>query len=335
MPPLPAPVQALLENLAVQRLSAAYLRTDDQGRIVEAGGQLAGYGIGDLMKGDDAGSKAHFLAGLLPFDGGHDVFPCLETAAGVFADVHVLSAPQGNWVVLLDVTEAARNRQLLQQKGNELSLLRQRQAQMLDQYLGREIADRLSDGIFAPGAGGERKEVTVLFADVRGFTTYSQTRPPEQVFANLNAYVRAMIDPILDEGGLVDKLIGDAVMAIFGALEPTRPEHAVRAAMSMIQRVRTVASQRDDDFRPEVGIGIATGPVALGILGSRERRSFTAIGHHVNLAARLEGQARAGEIVIDQSTFDACGEMRARFHATKLTLKGVSAPVKAFTHLLK
>jgi adenylate cyclase len=133
-----------------------------------------------------------------------------------------------------------------------------------------------------------------LFADIHGFTSYSEEQPPEEVFKTLNLYLPAMIQPVLNEAGMVDKLIGDAVMGIFGVL-PARespPKHAIKAALQMSEAVNNVSKMRqtDNEITLKIGIGIASSPVALGILGSKDRRTFTAIGHHVNLAARMKSQ---------------------------------------------
>lgn len=183
---------------------------------------------------------------------------------------------------------------------------------------------------------GERKELTILFADVRGFTPFSEYQSPDVIFTTLNLYLRAMVQSVLDESGMLDKIMGDAVMAMFG-VTPTSgqpPDHAVRAAFKMLDSVRDVNLQRMKQGRSplDIGIGVATGPVVVGYLGTRERRTFSAIGHHVNLAARLESQARTGEILIDENTYRKLTDpARSRFSITQLTLKGIAASLIAYT----
>lgn len=172
----------------------------------------------------------------------------------------------------------------------------------------------------------ERKELTILFADIRGFTPFSEYQSPDVIFRSINLYLSAMVKPIVDHSGMLDKIMGDAVMAIFGAkpVEGVAAENGVKAAFSMLDAVREVNYQRmKEGFSPlDIGIGLATGPVVVGYLGG-DRRTFSAIGHHVNMAARLEGQARAAEILIDETTFRKAGDaFKPRFTVTSVSLKG-------------
>lgn len=174
---------------------------------------------------------------------------------------------------------------------------------------------------------GERKEATILFADVRGFTPFSEYQSPDEIFRTLNLYLRAMITPILEESGMLDKIMGDAVMGIFGVLPCSGipADHAIRCTVRMLDLVREVNHQRMSEGRSplDIGIGLATGPVVVGFLGTSDRRSFTAIGHHVNMAARLESQARPGEILIDDTTYKkATDPLKSRFTIISLNLKG-------------
>lgn len=128
-------------------------------------------------------------------------------------------------------------------------------------------------------------------------------------------------------------------MGIFGVL-PTResaPKQAIKAALGMMAGVSDVSKrlQADNGSTFKIGIGIASGPVALGILGSKDRRTFTAIGHHVNLAARLEGQARSGEILIDRNTFEKLDNMQTFFSAITLSFKGIAEPLPTYSWLVK
>jgi class 3 adenylate cyclase len=145
-----------------------------------------------------------------------------------------------------------------------------------------------------------------------------------------------MIQAVLDEGGIIDKIIGDAVMAIFGVLPSNLPPPvlAVKAAFRMMDDIKNLNRDRilqtQDTF--EVSIGIATGQVFLGILGSKSRRTLSAIGHYVNLASRLEGQARNCEVLIDKNTFREIPDGAKYFSKTRLTLKGIREPVEVYSH---
>lgn len=335
---LPRPVLDYLHAITVESRSLAYLLIEKEGRLSDWGGNLDAYGIVNLQKGEFIEEKVFFLQGLLPLEGSPLFLPCMKTGYGLSTDIHIFPGEEGDWVLLLDATSDEIRQQVVQQKGNELSLVREKQSKILNQYLGKNVAESLAQGVLTLQQEGERKDVTILFADIRGFTSYSEKKSPEDVFKTLNVYLPAMLQPILDEAGMVDKLIGDAVMAIFGVLPASEapPKLATKAALRMIEAVSKVSKglETDKGTTFKIGIGIASGPVALGILGSKDRRTFTAIGHHVNLAARLESQARPREILIDQNTFEKIDEMQRYFSAITLAFKGIAEPTQVYSWLV-
>jgi class 3 adenylate cyclase len=213
-----------------------------------------------------------------------------------------------------------------------------RQSRTLDQYLEREVAERLDEGLAAVAASGQKRELSILFADIRGFTRFSEANPPETVFETLNIYLGAMIPPVLDQRGMLDKVIGDEIMALFGMApaDVPAPLLAVRAAHRMLSDVSRLNYQRDRKGLPVlfVGIGIATGPVSLGVLGSNSRRWVTVIGNHVNLASRLQSHANANQVLVDSNTFRALGDQGKGFNERFVELKGYSAPVPAHVYEL-
>jgi class 3 adenylate cyclase/CHASE2 domain-containing sensor protein len=157
---------------------------------------------------------------------------------------------------------------------------------------GDVLARLLEDEASHPGLRGEERVVTVLFADIRGFTSWSRRHSPREAVDLINVYLGAMIPVVEDCGGMVDKYIGDGIMAIFNAPDdqPDHAERAVEAAVAMVRRARELGPvwARHDfpDFR--IGIGIATGPALVGMVGGRRRLDYTAIGETVNAAARIE-----------------------------------------------
>jgi adenylate cyclase len=187
------------------------------------------------------------------------------------------------------------------------------------EQLHREAAARERLGRFLPGAvvdrvlrgeiklGGVAQEVTTLFADIRGFTPLSETTPPELVVELLNEYFRTMTGPVLQYGGTLDKYIGDSVMALFGAPDnaPEQdPINAVDCAIAMQKSMRSVNESLAARQLPaiKIGIGINTGRVVVGEIGSERLMSYTAIGDAVNLAARLESTAQPGQILVSSTT---------------------------------
>ena len=279
-----------------------------------------------------------FTEGLLPLGEEGLIIECVELADDQVVDVHLFNNQDQLWLIILDARQKAESRRLLQQKAHELVLLRDAHARILDQHLGKGMADRLLQ--IDLKKGGERRVLSILFADIRGFTTYCEERPSTDVFQMLNAYLTAMIRPVLDGGGVVDKIIGDAVMAIFGLLPSglLAPELAVAAAGEIVKQTDMVASERKRKGQAalRVGIGIATGPVVLGLLGSKDRRTLSVTGHSVNLAARLESQAAHGEMVIDEGTFSGLERRRMRtvFAPKILGLKGMQHPINAYGWLM-
>ncbi len=179
--------------------------------------------------------------------------------------------------------------------------------------------------------GGVNQTVTVLFADIRGFTAISEKEKPEKVVGLLNRYFSVMTEIIFDHGGTLDKYIGDGLMAIFGA--PTAGEedalNAVKAAVTMQKRLATL----NEELRAEgygqiaVGIGLHTGEATIGYIGSDRRSEYTAIGDTVNLASRLESNASGGQILMSEATAAASGNLIPVTAREPLTVKNRVQPV--------
>ncbi|OGR05778.1 MAG: hypothetical protein A3K23_01895 [Desulfobacca sp. RBG_16_58_9] len=174
--------------------------------------------------------------------------------------------------------------------------LRRHMRQVFSRYVADEVVEKLMAGGKLPDLGGEALPVTVLFADIRNFTTISERLNAHEVVEMLNAYFTDICEPILEHGGTVDKFIGDAVMAVFGAPAP-HPDHARRAlatALAMAARVGDFQDWMAERFAgrglPEfhIGIGLHTGEAVVGNIGSPKRLDYTAIGDTVNIASRLE-----------------------------------------------
>jgi class 3 adenylate cyclase len=224
---------------------------------------------------------------------------------------------------------ADRDRWLLRALASQLSigLENARLYRQLDglfrQYMARDVATALLADPSQARLGGEVAEVTVLFADLRGFTPFSEQAPPEGVVAMLNEYFGRAVPVILANGGSVTQFVGDAVMALFNA--PTRqPDHALRAARAAlgVQRAIEEAAVREPGW-PLFRIGVNTGPALVGNIGSAELRSFTAIGDTVNLAARLEELAGTGQVVIGPGTYAAIAEVAVAHRLEEIEVRGM------------
>ena len=181
----------------------------------------------------------------------------------------------------------------------------------LARYLSPQIVDQIIQKDVKVNLGGGRKVVTVLFSDIRNFTTITETRPPDQLVQILNEYFTEMAGIIFENQGSLDKYIGDAIVAVFGSLIPLEntASHAVTAAIQMMRRLPVLNEKwlKEYGFTMAIGIGINTGEVFLGNIGSPERMEFTVIGDTVNVASRFSGLAKPGQILMTRETFTCLG----------------------------
>ncbi len=182
--------------------------------------------------------------------------------------------------------------------------------------------------------GGVNQTVTVLFADIRGFTTLSESENPEKIVGLLNRYFTAMSEIIFAHGGTLDKYIGDELMAIFGApsASPQDADNAIQTAIDMQNRLETLNKElKAEGFSPiEIGIGMNTGVATVGYIGSEQRSEYTAIGDTVNLASRLQSCAKGGQIFISEATAKAAEKILSLIPQPPLKVKNRVQPVSMF-----
>ena len=213
------------------------------------------------------------------------------------------------------------------------------------QYLSPALVDRLTDNPHQLVLGGETRELTVLFTDIRGFTTLSESYRdnPQGLTRLMNEFLTELSQPILDHNGTIDKYMGDAIMAFWNApVEET--DHAYKAciaALAMIDTVEALNERRfaDPENTPEpsalrinVGIGINSGPCVVGNMGSRNRFDYTALGDTVNLASRLEGQSKPYglPVVVGESTVHSVAGRLATFEVDLIRVKGKNEPAHIY-----
>jgi len=182
--------------------------------------------------------------------------------------------------------------------------------------------------------GGVTQTITVLFADIRGFTRISEHAPPEKIVQLLNRYFSAMTDIIFAHGGTLDKYLGDGLMALFGAptVTPKDAANAMAAAVAMQRRMLSINDELHAEGYPEIGIGIGlhTGEVIVGYIGSERRSEYTAIGDTVNTASRLESNAKAGEILVSEVTANAARSRYQLAPRDPISVKNRVQPVTLF-----
>jgi len=212
---------------------------------------------------------------------------------------------------------------------------RERQAAMVqfsrftNPHVARQLVER-------GGIETGRREVTLLFSDIRGFTTLSETRKPEEVIALLNRYFSLQVDVVFSHGGSLDKFIGDCIMALWGAPldDPEHARHAVACALDMadtLQAFKRELGAQQSDF--DVGIGLHSGPAVVGLMGSQKRRlEYTAIGDTVNLASRIEGLTKDAKrrILVSRDTAERCGAAFDFVSCGTFPVKGRAQPVELF-----
>lgn len=212
----------------------------------------------------------------------------------------------------------------------------QRARTLMRRVVSPRVAERMLE-LERTGAGAfdsRKMELTILFSDIRGFTTLSEGMDPVELVASLNDYLSEMTKIIFEHNGTIDKYWGDAIVAYFGA-PVDLPDHAswaARCAQSMQRKMASMRGAWEASGRAgfEMGIGLNTGPVVWGAIGSEAQMSYTVIGDHVNVAARLQGAAAGGQVLISRSTWEAAGRPAGLEELEPLAVKGRDARVEVF-----
>ncbi|MDH5288207.1 MAG: response regulator [Betaproteobacteria bacterium] len=216
----------------------------------------------------------------------------------------------------------------------EKKRLRDRQKELMRRFATPEVERDLATSGFA--LGGKRVDASVMFVDIRGFTTLAESQPPEETIELLNTYYTLMFDAIAGHGGIVSLMIGDGLMVIFGAPAPLpgHAEAAVRAALEMVETMALFSIERERAGKAPlaIGIGIASGAMVAGYVGTNERATYTCVGDVVNVASRLESHTKAAKrpILIDAATAAALGGRVPVEALGPVEVKGRAAPVEAF-----
>lgn len=245
-------------------------------------------------------------------------------------------AGRGTWVPLAAPTLAAL---LAWGIGSVLNVaVRDADEKKLRQAFERYVAPHILDKVLHSGESvdirGHKRQLTLLFSDIKGYTTLSNTLQPDEIVELLCTYLDTMVEIILSHEGTVDKIMGDGIMAFFGDPLPQK-DHALRCVKAALDMQRAVDKMGERwvarGLSPlQVRIGVATGEVFVGSIGSRHHLEYTAIGRPVNLAARLEGKAPPGGVLISRETFDLVKDEVATREVRGLDLKGYSGGYDAW-----
>jgi len=212
-------------------------------------------------------------------------------------------AVEGNIFLFTDQTRERELQQEVMKVVEERRMIKD----MFSRYLSLELVQHLMDQPELVRPFGDKKQATVFFADIRGYTAFSEGQEPEYIIEILNAYFTEAVEIVIQHKGFIDKFIGDCIMAAWGVPLQTVEEDAINAVTCALEIQKLVNSEERCFFKGKaaglrIGIGMHTGPLVAGNLGSSRRMDYTVIGDTVNLAARLEGVARAGEVIITEDT---------------------------------
>lgn len=229
---------------------------------------------------------------------------------------------EGDYSKPVPVTRSDEMGYLTQTFNNLVENLRER-LQML-KFVSRATQDAIKANLTEIPLGGKRKEVVVLFSDIRNFTQWSESRPPEEVISMLNSILRYQAEIIQKHGGDIDKFVGDELVAVFEGSQ--KEQNAVLASMEIQHNQHDISKQ--DEI--STGIGINSGEVLMGAMGSQERMDYTVLGHNVNLAARLCSSAGPGQILITESVYLALQRSIETKSLKPVSVKGVEEPVQVY-----
>jgi PAS domain S-box-containing protein len=263
---------------------------------------------------------------------------------GSLVDVEILAIreeqedePSGFYILYHDVSELEQTRRQLEARVDEQMAELVRTGE-LARFLPRQVAEGLLEGqLQAEDESFERRRITVLFADMVGFTDLAESLEPEELAEVLNGYLREMTAAVIAFGGSVDNLIGDGVMAVFGAPkampEAEQAWAAVRAAIEMRERCHRLAASLREQGIPadlEIRVGVNTAHCTVGVFGSEVMRAYMAVGFAVNVAARLQTAANPGAILCGFRTYALVKERVKAEERGALSVKGALRPVEAW-----
>lgn len=271
----------------------------------------------DSLKGETAKARQQYYPDRTLICGGSDQQRSVNLSLNTIADANDPSKVRGALVVMEDISDEKRLKSTMYR------------------YMTQELAEELLK-LDDAKLGGDRKEVSILFSDIRSYTTLTESLQAEEVVGMLNEYFESMVEVIFKYKGTLDKYIGDAIMAVFGSPLPLKDHawRAVQTAVEMRHRLAEFNARREaiNKVPIRIGIGINSDSVISGNIGSSKRMEFTAIGDGVNLGSRLEGASKqyGCDIVISEFTFKPCKDLIWYRELDWIRVKGKNEPVKIY-----
>ncbi|WP_299490221.1 hypothetical protein [Acaryochloris sp. IP29b_bin.137] len=327
---LPEPIVTFLCSTVVRDRFPAYLHMDKAGHLLAFGGACDRYGMHHLSLDQSVDEQIYFLAGLLPLQEAAMHIPFLQIEADIVAEVHLFTAQEEDWAIFFDATTENAKNVLIQQKVNDLSLLRRKQAQSLDHLIHPES---VAESILDIQPAGEQKSLTILVIKCCNISgTHQTTANPLKA---LDAYLSTISPLILDEGGLIHQSIGNSIVAVFGALPSMRsaPEQAVAASSRILE-----ICQGDHALKgtqAECALVITTGRATIGLLQVGFGKTLSVMGPPMEVAMHLNKNSEAGALIIDKPTFDGLDQRQRSFVPAAVTESSVMAgsPLYAYRQL--
>jgi class 3 adenylate cyclase len=240
----------------------------------------------------------------------------------------------GHEGITLLFTDQSRERELQDQMESVVEERRQIK-DMFSRYISKDVMQNIMESPDLVRLGGDKKIATIFFADIRGYTSFSEGKEPEYIIEILNEYFSQAVEIVIKHNGYIDKFIGDCIMAAWGVPMYTAEKDAV-SAVSCAVEIQELVRARDRKFfrgkasQLKVGIGMHTGPLVAGNLGGAARMDYSVIGDTVNIAARLEGVAGAGDVIITQNTRDLIGDRFVLKELKPVKVKGKEKPIHIF-----
>jgi PAS domain S-box-containing protein len=234
----------------------------------------------------------------------------------------------GSWA---DISDRKRVEVELERLAREVELRNRFIRETFGRYLTDDVVATLLESPTGLQLGGEKRKLTMMMADLRGFTSLSERLAPERVVAILNRYLATMVKIIKQYEGTIDEFIGDAIFVLFGApiWQEDDAQRGVACAVQMQLAMASINEQNRQDDLPEVemGIGVHTGQVVLGNIGSPERMKYGVVGRHVNLTSRIQSYTTGGQILISETTRKEAGPMLKIGRQMEVKAKGIEHPV--------
>lgn len=312
---LPQPIVTFLCSTVVRDRFPAYLQVTKTGKLLAFGGACERYGLALLELNQSIDDQIFFLAGLLPLQEAAMHIPFMQLDEDVIAEVHLFVDNQHDWVILFDATSENEEHVLIQQKVNDLSLLRRKHARSLGHLIQSEI---VAENFLDIRPAGEQKSLSILVVkccNIEGLDDNIAASNPLKI---LDAYLSAISPSILDEGGLIHQSIGNSIVAVFGVLPSTRSSsmQAIDASVRILQLF--------EDRQPPIGpsaqcaLVVTTGIVTIGLLQVGFGKTLTVMGQPMDVAVNLNENSESKTLIIDKLTFDGLDKRQKSFRPASL-----------------